>query len=134
MKFLLRFLLLSSALFLAHVCLAADEVSLPIGNIEIPSEKITTEDAQKAIMRALNNRKWTIREESADRVVAYLRRHTNEAQITFVITGRTIEISCWGYDINRNTGERKKPELPASWIKYIKADLSRFLNEVAMLK
>lgn len=133
MKQLLRLLLLASALFLAHVSLAADEVSQQIATIAIPSDKISNEDAQKVIVRALNNRKWTIREESADRVVGYLRRHTNEAQITFVIADRNIEISCWGYEVDRSTGARRKPELPASWIKYIKADLYRFLNE-AMLK
>lgn len=134
MKALLRLALFLSALFLAHVSLASDEVSQQIGTIPFPSEKITNEDAQKAIIRALEGRKWTIKEDAPGRVVAYLRRHSNEAQLTLVINERAIEISCWGYDINRNTGERKKPELPASWIKYIKTDISKFMNELAMMK
>ncbi len=106
---------------------ADDEVGQSAGYVVVPSGTTATE-VQDAIVIALGGRGWGIKSNTSDRVVGYLKQRSNEAQLTLVYSTSKIDIFCLGWDINKNTGERKKPEIPRGWIKNIQADITRILS------
>ena len=83
---------------------------------------------------SLGERGWGIKSNTGDRVVGYLKHRSNEAQLTLVYSTSKIEIFCVGWEINKNTGARVKPEIPKGWIKNIQADITKVLARTATSK
>jgi hypothetical protein len=117
------------------LAIAADTNGLgqAAGVVPVPAG-LTASQVQNAIIMALNHRGWTVNSRADDRVVGYLKHRSNEATLTLIYTTGTIELYCEGWQIDKRTGVREKPEQPRGWLKYIKEDLVRDLNLVVVLK
>lgn len=104
-----------------------DELGELFGTVEVPSG-LSAAAVQKAIVASLAGREWGIKDRTDTQVVGYLKHRSNEAKVTLVYSTEKVDIYCVGYAINKNTGERKKPEQPTGWLKYLKSDLTKQIN------
>ena len=103
------------------------------GSVAIPSG-LSRAQVQTAAEQALIGRQWDVKSKSDERVVGYLKHRSNEATLTLVLTDKQVEIFCVGWQVNKTTGVREKPEQPTGWIKYIKGDLTKILTRAAGAK
>lgn len=124
--FLTTALVLSLFTATGRAAAAEDDVGQSAGYVVVPTG-ITTTEVQDAIVMALGGRGWGIKSNNDDRVVAYLKHRGNEAQLTLVYSTSKIDIFCLGWEINKHTGARGKPEIPRGWIKNIQSDITKIL-------
>jgi len=89
---------------------------------------------QKAIVTALIGRKWDVKAKTGDRVVGYLKHRSNEATLTLVYDATKVELYCVGWQIDKKTGAREKPEQPERWLRNIQNDLPRFFSRMLATK
>jgi len=82
-------------------------------------------DVQQIASDVVAKRGWEIKSATDKQVVAYYKHHRNEATVTLAYDDKLITISCEGYVIDRDTGARKEPKQPKSWLKYIRQDLEK---------
>jgi hypothetical protein len=104
-----------------------DELGELYGSVEVPSG-LSADTVQKAVVASLAGREWAIKDRTDTQVVGYLKHRSNEAKVTLVYSTEKVDIYCVGYAIKKSTGERKKPELPTGWLKYLKSDLTKQIN------
>jgi len=112
---------------------ADDDAGQSAGYVVVPSGTTVTE-VQDAIVMALSGRGWGIKSNAGDRVVGYLKHRSNEAQLTLVYSTSKIDIFCLGWEINKNTGARGKPEIPKGWIKNLQSDITKTLSRTVTNK
>jgi hypothetical protein len=105
----------------------AEDLGTPAGHITVPTG-FTRGQVRDAIVSALAGRGWSVTAKTDDRVTGYLKRHGNEATLTLTYTKTTVDLYCVGFQVNKKTGVREKPEQPHSWLNYIRTDLTRLLN------
>ena len=103
------------------------------GNVPVPAG-LTRAQVQTAGEQALLGRQWEVKSKSDDRVVGYLKHRGTEATLTLVLTDGQVDIYCVGWQVNKKTGAREKPEQPTGWIKYIKGDLAKILTRATGAK
>lgn len=103
------------------------------GTIGVP-EGLSKADVKEAIIYTFAGRAWSIKEKDDEKVVGYLKHRSNEATVTVVYSAEKIDFYCVGYEINKNTGERKRPELPEGWLKFLKGDLNKKLTAASATK
>ncbi|MFA5265654.1 MAG: hypothetical protein WC378_17680 [Opitutaceae bacterium] len=132
MKAFLRLILSGLALSLAFLAPAfdslAEETAVKFEVIALPAGT-DVKTVQQAVASALGGRRWSIQEQSSNKVVGYLKHRSNEAEVTFLFDEKQIEISCWGYRINK-AGERQEPELPDGWLGILSRDIKKNLGIV----
>jgi hypothetical protein len=123
------------AFFVHAKAVGADEADLgqPAGSVAVP-EGLSAQQVQNAIIASLAGRQWTIQSKTDERVVGYLKHRSNEATLTMVYDTTKIELYCVGWAINKKTGERKKPEQPEGWLKFIRGDLAKNLGRALVNK
>lgn len=105
---------------------AADDYGTLVATIPAP-DGVSAGGIKNAIVSTLAGRLWTVTEKSEEKVVGYLKHRSNEATVTFLVKGDSIELYCAGYEINKNTGERKRPEQPTGWLNNLRKDLAKQL-------
>ena len=64
-------------------------------------------------------------------MVIYLNNHGHEATVTYLITDKSVQAYCEGYKVDGN-GNRKGTEQPSSWLKNLKNDITKLLNQAAL--
>lgn len=111
---------------------AADDVGQLFTTIPVPTG-VQEEAVKEVLIRALAGRQWTLQSKEGDRVVGYLKHRRNEAQVTFIYTASQIQVFCKGWQIDKRTGAREKPEQPTGWLKFLQKDITRMLTEKAAL-
>lgn len=99
-----------------------EKVPLPAGLLK--------DDVRDATAAVLGAREWTVQVNTDLRLVGYLKQRSNEATVTLVCDGATMDIYCAGWQLNR-TGERVRPEMPRSWLVALRRDLARRFDELA---
>ena len=135
----LRCAFMATAFFLSlfavtvRAAAADDDIGQSAGYVVVPSGTSATE-VQDAIVMALGGRGWGVKSNAGDRVVAYLKHRSNEAQLTLVYSTSKIDIFCLGWEINKNTGARGKPEIPKGWIKNLQSDITKTLSRTVTNK
>ena len=112
---------------------ADDNIGQAVGSVVIPAG-ISASQVKDTIIRAFTGREWGIKSEAEDRVVGYLKHRSNEAQLTLIFDHQKIDLFCLGWQINKKTGEREKPELPTGWINNIKSDITKLFNRAVTTK
>lgn len=118
----------------AATAFAADEnLGAHAGTITVPSG-LSKSDVKETLIYTLAGRSWSVKEKTDERVVGYLKHRSNEATVTFVYTESQVDLYCVGYEINKNTGERKRPEQPTGWLNNLKNDLNKKLNQATATK
>ncbi len=119
----------------ASVGWAADSGDLgeATGSVSIPSG-LSRAQVRTAAEQALIGRQWDVKSKADDRVVGYLKHRSNEATLTLVLTDTQVEIFCVGWQVDKKTGVREKPEQPTGWIKYIKGDLTKIMARASGAK
>ncbi|HVS51597.1 MAG TPA: hypothetical protein VHD62_04520 [Opitutaceae bacterium] len=128
-------------LFVAAFALAAafpvfavdNELGESVGTVALPAN-VTPTEVKDAIVKAFTGREWGIKSQGSARVVGYLKHRSNEAQLTLVFDAQKVELFCLGWQIDKKTGAREKPELPKGWIGNIKSDLTKILNRITTTK
>jgi hypothetical protein len=95
---------------------------------------LSVANVQEAVVATFYGRAWAIQEKGDGKVVGYLKHRSNEALVTITYNDKTVEAFCVGYEINKKTGERKKPELPSGWLNFLKGDLTKKLNQATVSK
>lgn len=137
-------LLPSSFLFalalLAHVAASAalptnadaPELGIAVGTIPVPAD-LDADEVRDVVVLSVATRGWTVQTKTDERVVGYLKHRGNEATITYLLGPDLIRVHCVGYAINKS-GERRKPELPQSWINNLQRDITKRLNVAAATK
>lgn len=108
---------------------AADDERGPSVGIVVVPDGLAAKDVKAAVVNAFTNRGWAIRDSSNDEVVGYIRKRSNEARVTVIFDSKQAEFFCAGYVINKTTGERVRPEIPDGWIRNLKADTTKGLNQ-----
>jgi hypothetical protein len=109
------------------------ELGQHAGNVPVPAG-LTRAQLQIAAEQALLGRQWEVKSKSDDRVVGFLKHRGIEATLTLVLTDGQVEIYCVGWQVNKKSGAREKPEQPTGWIKYIKGDLTKILTRTTGTK
>lgn len=104
-----------------------------VAAIDVPAG-LSKEDVQGTIVMVLSSRAWALKAKEDGKVVGYLKHRSNEATVTLTYDDKKISLYCVGYEINKKTGERKKPELPNGWLNNIKGDLNKRLNQATAQK
>lgn len=112
---------------------AAEGPGTPAGSVAVPNG-LSKSEVKETIIMTLAGRGWAIQEKTDEKVVGYLKHRANEATVTLVYDDKTVELFCVGYEINKKTGERKKPELPNGWLNFIRNDLTKKLNQLTATK
>jgi len=131
--------LLAAAFSLLLACapatrLAADEdLGQAAGTVSVPSG-LSASDVKDVIVGTLIGREWGVKSKADDRIVGYLKHRSNEATVTLIYDSSTITLYCVGWEINKKTGERKKPEQPDGWLKNLRNDLNKNLTKAISLK
>lgn len=110
--------------------LAASEFGEAAGSVSVPAG-VSKEAVQDAIVKALLGRQWDVKSKESDKVVGYLKHRSNEATVTLVYSETKVDLFCVGFQINKKTGVREKPEQPKGWLNYIRSDLGKILNRPA---
>lgn len=83
---------------------------------------------------ALSAREWGIKAKTDDRVVGYLKHRSSEATVTLIYNESKIDLFCVGWQIDKKTGVRGKPEQPKGWLNYIKGDITKIFNRTVSKK
>lgn len=104
-----------------------------IATIPVPTG-FSSEEVQEAIVATLLGRLWGVKSKDDGRVVAYLKHRSNEAKVTLVYDASKVELYCVGWQIDKKTGVREKPEQPKGWLKNIQADLTKHFNRITTQK
>lgn len=115
--------------FASRVC--ADDTDARgehFATIVVPSG-LAAGDVQDAIVATLLGREWGVRSKADGQVVGYLRHRGNEATVTMTYDTSKVDIYCVGYEIDKSTGAREKPDQPKNWLKYLQNDLMKNLNK-----
>ncbi len=136
LAFRLRFALWVAALVVlipARSAFAASELGEAAGSVTVPAG-VSKAAVQDAIVKALLGRQWDVKSKDSDKVVGYLKHRSNEATVTLVYSETKVDIFCVGYQIDKKTGAREKPEQPKGWLNNIRADLGKILNRPAESK
>lgn len=136
---ILRGTLVVSALALGMLTVAtaraadAEERGVHFADVAVP-EGLAAGEVKDAIVGVLIGRQWRVKSKSDSEVVGYLKHRSNEATVTMTYDTTKVSIYCVGYEINKKTGERKKPEQPAGWLKFLHQDLLKTMNTAISLK
>lgn len=101
--------------------------------MSVPAD-FTMANVQEAIVNTLIGRQWGVKSKDEGLVVGYLKHRSNEAKVTLVYDTTKVEIYCVGWQINKKTGAREKPEQPKGWLKNIQNDLTKNFNRITTLK
>lgn len=119
--------------FIANAARADEDIGELYGTIPVVSG-LTAKDVQNAIILSLGDRGWNIQSRSDERVVGYLKHRANEATVTLDYNENEIVIHCVGYEINKKTGERKRPEQPKGWLGFLRKSINQRLSEILVSK
>jgi len=118
----------------APLVAAADDTSSDMGplafTISVPEGKLSLKQIHDAVIRAAIGREWTVKEDNETKVIVYLLHRKNEATVTFLITEKSVEAYCAGYEVDKS-GNRKKPEQPTGWLNYLKKDITKAITEAS---
>lgn len=113
--------------FPAAGALADNDLGQSAGAVVVPSG-VTASEVQDAIVMALSGRQWGIKAKTDERVVGYLKHRSNEATVTLIYNNSKIDLYCVGWQIDKKTGAREKPEQPKGWLKNLQVDITKNLN------
>lgn len=131
-----RRVLVAAAITLCFLRVGAaenSELGQSAGTVSVPAGVSKTE-VRDAIVAALSDREWGIKEKTDDRVVGYLKHRSNEATVTLIYDQSKIDLFCVGYQIDKKTSAREKPEQPKGWLNNIKGDITKILNRTVSKK
>ncbi len=92
-----------------------------VATIEVPAQ-MTVEIVKGCVLKALVQRKWTLKEKSNSSAVGYYVNGKNEATVTVKFDTKEVVIFCVGHT-------RRADELPMRWIEGLKKDIQAFLNQ-----
>lgn len=130
-RFSLWFAALAAALSLGSVTRAAqDDRGTFFASVPVPSA-VSKSELPDILVAVLQGREWGVKSKADGAVVGYLKHRSNEATVTLAYDGTKVDIYCVGYQIDKKTGERVKPEQPKGWLKNIQSDLTKRFNRGA---
>jgi hypothetical protein len=131
----LRCALLAAAFaFLGSTVFAADsELGQAAGSVPIPTG-VSRAATQAAIEQTLLGRQWDVTSKTDGQVVGHIKHRSNEATLTLIYSDTKVDLFCVGWQIDKKTGTREKPEQPTGWLKYIRSDLAKKLSRAAEVK
>jgi hypothetical protein len=101
--------------------------------IPVPEGRVSLKQVHAAVLRGAIGREWGVKEDTETKVIIYLLHRRNEATVTFLISDKSVEAYCVGYAVDKS-GNRKKPEQPEGWLKYLREDITKGINEAAYLQ
>jgi hypothetical protein len=101
-----------------------------VATVQVPAG-FTTAEVQEGVMATLLGRNWGVKSKEDGRVIAYLKLRSNEAKVTLVYDTAKVDIFCVGWEIDKKTGVREKPEQPTRWLDKIQADLTKHFSRIA---
>lgn len=104
-----------------------------VATVAVPSG-FTAAEVQEAIVATLAGRQWGVKSREEGTVVGYLKHRSNEAKVTLVYDTATVKLYCIGWQIDKKTGVREKPEQPKGWLKNIQGDLTKHFNRITTQK
>lgn len=104
-----------------------------IATVPVPAG-FTAAEVQEAIVATLLGRQWGVKSKEDGRVIGYLKHRSNEAKVTLVYDASKVELYCIGWEIDKKTGIREKPEQPKGWLKNIQGDLTKNFNRITTQK
>lgn len=104
-----------------------------IATIQVPAG-FTKAEVQEAIASTLLGRQWGVKSKEDGSVVGYLKHRSNEAKVTLIYDTTKVELFCIGWQIDKKTGVREKPEQPKGWLKNIQNDLTKHFNRITTQK
>ena len=107
---------------------AATEMGPQAFTISVPEGKLSLKQIHDAALRAALSRGWSVKEDNETKAVVYLLHRGTEATVTLLITEKSVEAYCAGYEVDK-AGNRKKPEQPTRWLSYLKRDINKAITE-----
>jgi len=104
-----------------------------IWSVSVP-DGFTREEVKDLIIMTVAGRSWGLREKTDEKIVAHLKHRSNEATVTLLYNEKKVDLYSVGYEINKRTGERKKPEQPTGWLNNLQSDLNKKINQATATK
>lgn len=109
------------------------ETGTHVATIPVPTG-FTAAEVQEAIVATLAGRQWGLKAREEGTVVGYLKHRSNEAKVTFNYDTSKVDLYCIGWQVDKKTGVREKPEQPKGWLKNLQADLTKHFNRITTQK
>lgn len=98
--------------------------------IPIPEGRVSLKQVHAAVLQGAIGREWGVKQDTETRVIIYLLHRKNEATVTFLISEKSVEADCVGYAVDKS-GNRKNPEQPEGWLRNLRQDITKGINEEA---
>jgi hypothetical protein len=98
--------------------------------IPVPEGKVSLKQVHAAVLQGALGREWNVKQDTETKVIIYLLHRRNEATVTFLISAASVEAYCVGYVVDKS-GNRVKPEQPEGWLKNLRQDIAKGINEAA---
>jgi hypothetical protein len=101
--------------------------------VAVPENRLSLKQIHAAVVNSAMRREWLVKDNSETRPVIYLLHRGNEATVTFLITEKSVEAYCVGFAVDK-AGNRKKPEQPTGWLKYLNRDITKAIETAVRLQ
>lgn len=111
----------------------ADDKGQLFATVPVPAG-LSSGEVSDAIVATLMGRQWGVKSKSDGQVIGYLKHRSNEATVTMFYDTSKVDIYCVGYQIDKTTGTREKPEQPKGWLKNLQSDLTKRFNKAVTHK
>ena len=102
------------------------------GSVAVP-DGMTSEQVQKAIIKAAIGRRWDIETSENGLVVLRLVHRGYDSTLNITFDDNNVDVYSDSWATKRN-GDRKKPKDPDGWIENLKKDIDVFLAREAFLE
>lgn len=99
--------------------------------IDVPAGQLSTKEVHDVVAAASTDRGWSVKEDTAEKVVVYINKHKHEATVTYLISDKQVQAYCEGFATDGN-GARKGPEQPAGWLKNLNGDITKGLGKASV--
>lgn len=131
------FLAIAAVAFAALVPMPAPNRTAEMGplafTIPVPEGKVSLKQVHPAVLQGAIGREWGVKQDTETKVIVYLLHRKNEATVTFLISEKSVEPYCVGYAVDKS-GNRTKSEQPEGWLKNLRQDITKRINEAAYLQ
>ncbi len=101
--------------------------------IPVPEGRVSLKQVHAAVLQGALGRQWGVKQDTEAKVIIYLLHRKNEATVTFLISEKSVEAYCVGYAVDES-GNREKPQQPERWLKNLRQDITKRINEAANLQ
>lgn len=94
--------------------------------VQVP-DSLGLPDIQQAIFIAATGRGWTVKERTEGRIVLFLEQRGWRSTLTLLYSATEVNVYSDSGKTDSN-GRIKKQEIPASWVKFLKQDITKQLS------